>query len=153
MDVELAKPFIKAAMDVIGTMAFMTPRPGKPFVKKNTIATGDVTGLVGLTGENKRGSVSISFSKPCAVTMVKNMLGDDVQDIVQDVKDAVGEITNMISGQARAGLSEKGLVFAGSTPTVIMGDNHSITHIARSPIMAIPFETDAGGFTIEFCFE
>lgn len=154
MDVELAKPFMKAAIDVIGTMAFITPRPGKPFVKKNTIATGDVTGLVGLTGDgNKRGSVSISFSKSCAVAMVKNMLGDDIQDIMSDVKDAVGEITNMISGQARAGLAEKGLTLAGSTPTVIMGDNHSITHIAKSPIMAIPFETDAGNFTIEFCFE
>jgi len=153
MDVELAKPFIKAAMDVIGTMAFITPRAGMPFVKKNTIATGDVTGLVGLTGDGKRGSVSISFQKACAVAMVKNMLGDDIQDIVQDVKDAVGEITNMISGQARAGLAEKGLVLQGSTPTVIMGDNHSITHIAKSPIMAIPFETDQGNFTIEFCFE
>jgi chemotaxis protein CheX len=153
MDVELAKPFVKAAMDVIGTMAFITPRPGKPFVKKNSIATGDVTGLVGLTGDGKRGSVSISFSKACAVAMVKNMLGDDIQDILTDVKDAVGEITNMISGQARAGLSEKGLVFQGSTPTVIMGDNHSISHMSKSPIMAIPFETDAGSFTIEFCFE
>jgi hypothetical protein len=25
--------------------------------------------------------------------------------------------------------------------------------MSKSPIMAIPFETDAGGFTIEFCFE
>jgi len=152
MDVELAKPFIKAAIDVIGTMAFIKPIPGKPFVKKNSIATGDVTGLVGLTGD-KCGSVSISFSKKCALAMVKNMLGDDIQDIVNDVKDAVGEITNMISGQARAGLAEKGLVFQGSTPTVIMGDNHSISHMAKSPIMAIPFETEAGDFTIEFCFE
>ena len=152
MDVELAKPFIKAAISVISTMAFITPRPGKPFVKKNSMAQGDVTGLVGLTGE-KNGSVSISFSKGCAVTIVKNMLGDDISDIMNDVKDAVGEITNMVSGQARAGLAEKGLVFQGSTPSVIMGDGHTISHMAKTPIMAIPFETDHGGFTIEFCFE
>jgi chemotaxis protein CheX len=36
LDVELAKPFVKAGHDVIGTMAFITPRPGKPFVKKKT---------------------------------------------------------------------------------------------------------------------
>jgi chemotaxis protein CheX len=152
MDVELAKPFIKAAINVISTMAFMTPKPGKPFVKKNNMAQGDVTGLVGLTGD-KSGSVSISFSKPCAVAIVKNMLGDDIQDIMNDVKDAVGEITNMVSGQARAGLAEKGLIFQGSTPSVIMGDNHTISHMAKTPIMAIPFETESGNFTIEFCFE
>ncbi len=152
MDVELAKPFIKAAVSVISTMAFITPRAGKPFVKKNSMAQGDVTGLVGLTGE-KNGSVSLSFSRTCAVAIVKNMLGDDISDIMNDVKDAVGEITNMVSGQARAGLAEKGLVFQGSTPSVIMGDGHTISHMAKTPIMAIPFETDHGGFTIEFCFE
>jgi chemotaxis protein CheX len=152
MDVELAKPFIKAAIDVLSTMAFIQPKPGKPFVKKNNIATGDVTGLVGLTGD-KSGSVSLSFTRKCAVAIVKNMLGDEVEDIMQDVKDAVGELTNMISGQARAGLSEQGLTFQGSTPTVIMGDNHSISHVAKTPIMAIPFETEYGSFTIEFCFE
>lgn len=152
MDVELVKPFIKAAVSVLSTMAMVTPTVGKPFVKKNNLAQGDVTGLVGMTGA-KKGSVSISFSKACAVAIVKNMLGDDIQDIVNDVKDAVGEITNMISGQARAGLAELGMALQGSTPTVIMGDNHTISHIARTPIMAIPFMTDNGEFTIEFCFE
>ncbi|WP_320171172.1 chemotaxis protein CheX [Maridesulfovibrio sp.] len=152
MNVELAKPFIKAAVDVLSMMAMITPNPGKPYVKKTNTAMGDVTGLVGITGD-MNGTISITFSKSCAVAIVKNMLGDDIQDIVQDVQDAVGEIVNMVSGQARAGLAEQGMVFSGSTPSVIMGDNHSITHIATSPIMAIPFSTDAGEFTIEFCFQ
>lgn len=152
MDVELAKPFIKAAGDVLSTMAFIQPKAGKPFVKKNNVAQGDVTGLVGITGDGV-GSVSISFEKPLAVAIVKNMLGDEVEDILQDVKDAVGEIVNMVSGQARAGLVHQGYTFQGSTPTVIMGDNHSISHVSNSPIMAIPFTTEHGNFTIEFCFD
>lgn len=152
MKVELAKPFIKAAVDVLSMMAMITPKPGKPYVKKGKTAVGDVTGLVGITGDMS-GTISITFTKSCAVTIVKNMLGDDVQDILQDVQDAVGEITNMISGQARAGLVEQGLTFSGSTPSVIMGDNHSISHMASTPIMAIPFSSEAGEFTIEFSFE
>jgi chemotaxis protein CheX len=152
MNVELAKPFIKAAVDVLTTMAFIKPEVGKPYVKKDTVAAGDVSGMVGVTGE-KNGSVSLTFSKGCAVAIVKNMLGDEIDDIMQDVKDAVGELTNMISGQARAGLAEKGLVFEGSTPTVVMGDGHTISHMSKSPIMAIPFTTPNGDFTIEFCFE
>lgn len=152
MDVELAKPFIKATVEVLSTMAFITPKADKPYVKKNNIATGDVSGLVGLTGD-KIGSISISFDKKCAIAIVKNMLGDDIQDVIQDVKDAVGEIANMVSGQARAGLSEMGMSMQGSTPTVIMGDGHTISHVTNAPIMAIPFSTDDGKFTIEFCFE
>lgn len=152
MDVEMAKPFVKAAVDVLSMMAMVTPKAGKPYVKKGDTATGDVTGLVGVTGD-MNGSISISFSKSCAITVVKNMLGDDIHDIMQDVRDAVGEIVNMVSGQARAGLAEQGMIFAGATPTVIMGDNHSISHIVSAPVIAIPFTSDAGEFTIEFCFE
>jgi len=152
MDVELAKPFIKAAIDVLSTMAFIKPEVGRPYIKKNNVAAGDVSGMVGITGDQS-GSVSLSFSKGCAVAIVKNMLGDEIEDIMQDVKDAVGELTNMISGQARAGLAEQGLIFQGSTPTVVMGDGHTISHISRGPIMAIPFTTKDGDFTIEFCFE
>ncbi|MEF2146426.1 MAG: chemotaxis protein CheX [Desulfovibrionaceae bacterium] len=152
MDVALAKPFIKAAVDVLSTMAAITPVAGKPYVKKNNVAQGDVTGLVGFTGE-KNGSISITFTKGLAVTIVKNMLGEDVQDILEDVKDAVGEIVNMVSGQARAGLAQQGYVFQGSTPTVILGDNHTISHVTTETIMAIPFTAANGRFTIEFCFQ
>ncbi len=150
--VEIAKPFIKATINVLSTMAMIEPKPGKPFVKRDNTAIGDVSAVIGITGD-KNGSISVSFTKKCAIALVKSMLGDDVQDIVQDVKDAVGEITNMISGQARAGLSEMGMHFAGSTPSVIMGDNHSITHVTKEPVVAIPFSTDHGDFFVEFAFE
>ncbi len=152
MKVEYAKPFIKAVTDVLSMMAMITPKAGKPYVKKGNTANGDVTGLVGITGE-LNGSISITFTKSCAVAIVKNMLGDELQDVVQDVRDAVGEITNMISGQARAGLSEQGLNFSGATPSVIMGDNHTIAHVASTPVMAIPFSSEVGDFTVEFSFE
>lgn len=151
-DVELAKPFIKAAVDILGTMAMVQAKPGVPFAKKDNIAEGDVTGLVGLTGDRK-GSISISFGKACAVQIVKNMLGDAIDDILSDVKDAVGEITNMVSGQARVGLAEHGINLQSGTPSVIMGDGHIIKHVTTGTVVAIPFTTEAGTFTIEFCFE
>ena len=151
-DVEIAKPFIKATIDVLSTMAMITPKAGKPFVKKNNTASGDVSAVIGFTGD-KNGSFSVSFTKKCAIAMVKSMLGDDIQDILQDAKDAVGEISNMVSGQARVGLQEYGLSLAGSTPSVVLGDNHTITHISNQAVMAIPFDTEHGQFFIEFVFE
>ena len=151
-DAEIAKPFIQATKHVLSTMAMLDPTPGKPYVKKNNTAAGDVSAVVGLTGD-KHGSISISFSKACAVAIVKNMLGDDIQDIMQDAKDAVGEITNMISGQARAGLAQMGLAMQASTPTVIFGDNHTISHVSSGPVVAIPFSTAHGDITVEFCFQ
>ncbi|QJT10346.1 chemotaxis protein CheX [Oceanidesulfovibrio marinus] len=150
--VEIAKPFIKATVSVLSTMAMIEPEPGRPFVKKDNTATGDISAIIGVTG-SKNGSISVSFTKRCAIAVVKSMLGDDIEDILQDAKDAVGEIANMISGQARASLAEMGLNFAGSTPSVVMGDNHTITHITSNPVVSIPFSTAYGEFYVEFVFE
>jgi chemotaxis protein CheX len=150
-DVTFAKPFISATNNVLSTMAGITPVPGAPFVKKDNIACGDVSAIIGLTGE-KRGSISVTFSKKCAIALVRAMLGDDVQDIISDTKDAVGEICNMISGQARAGLAEVGIKCDGSTPSIIMGADHTVSHVTSSPVIAVPFTTPHGDFTIEFCF-
>ena len=150
-DVEIAKPFIKATQAVLSIMAKMDPKPGKPYVKTDYRAKGDVSAVMGLTGD-KNGSFSITFPKRVAVAMVKNMLGDDVQDIIADAKDAVGEITNMICGQARVGLTQLGISLSAGTPSIIFGDNHVITHMNKSPVIAVPFTTADGEFTLEFCF-
>ena len=150
--VEIAKPFIAAVTMVLSTMAGVTPAPGKPYVKKNLKASGDISAVVGITGAH-RGTISLTFTRSCAVYLVKAMLGDDISDIIQDTSDAVGEITNMVSGQARAGFSEMGIVLQGSTPSIILGDGHVISHVSSSPIIAIPFDTQAGNFTLEFCLE
>ncbi|WP_461832974.1 chemotaxis protein CheX [Desulfothermus sp.] len=151
MDIKLAKPFIEATVNVLSTMAMIKPKAKKPYIKDHNRALGDVSGIVGFTADGgKKGVMSVSFSKKCAIQIVKNLLGDDIENIVEDVQDAVGEITNMISGQARAKLAEMGITMEGATPTVIMGENHTITHITKDQIMAVPFTTEYGDFVVEF---
>lgn len=152
MDVKLINPFISATIEVLETMAFTKVNAGKPYLKKGGAAEGDVSGVIGLTGE-KNGSISISFSDTCIIKIVSNMLGEEYNSVNDDVKDAVGELTNMISGQARKALDEIGHTFNAAIPTVIVGKNHTISHITRGPMIAIPFDTADGPFTIEVCFD
>jgi chemotaxis protein CheX len=149
-DVDIARHFVKATIEILSVMAGIDASAGPPYIKKGAVAAGDVSAIVGVTGD-RAGSIAVSFSKPCAVALVKGMLGEDIQDALQDIQDAVGEIANMVSGQARAGLRELGLALSGSTPTVIIGDGHTIRHISPKPVIAIPFTTPDGGFTVEFC--
>lgn len=151
-NIDIARVFIKATTDVLSTMAGIEAVPGTPYAKKNPAAKGDVSAIVGVTGP-KRGTIAVSFPRACAVALVRGMLGDDVRDLTQDIRDAAGEVANMISGQARARLAAEGLTLQGATPTVIIGKNHSVSHAAASPVIAIPFATDAGEFTVEFCLE
>lgn len=151
-DITIAKHFIKATKDILGTMAGIAPREGKPFVRKNGPQEGNISAIIGVTGMRK-GSICVNFGREAAKELIVGMLGDDIVDEQQDMEDAVGEISNMISGQARASLDAEGLNMQGSTPTLITGSGHSIHYTASGPIIAIPFELGEGAFTVEFCFE
>ncbi|MCG8683925.1 MAG: chemotaxis protein CheX [Desulfobacterales bacterium] len=152
MDVKLINPFINATINVLETMAFVTVSAGKPYVKKDNIAVGDVTGVMGLTGV-AHGTIAVTFEEKCILTIVSNMFGEEMDRLNEDIADAVGELTNMISGQARRELDEVGKVFKAAIPSVITGRNHTIRHYSDGPKIAIPFNTDGGDFTIEVCFD
>lgn len=121
MNVEYINPFIDATLNVLKTMSRTEAMPGKPYLKKDQKALGDVSAVIGLTGE-ANGTI-------------------------------VGEISNMISGQARQQLEKTGKLLHGSIPSVIVGKNHQISHFTTYPVIAVPFETPEGGFTIEVCIE
>lgn len=150
MDVRFINPFLEATIDVLKTMAFVEPRPGKPYLKKDDLAKGDVSGIIGFTGP-ATGSMALSFSEGCILKIVSNMLGEEIKGINGDIKDAVGEITNMVSGAARKNLESLGLSISAAIPTVIAGKGHSVSHIMGGPSIIIPFETEQGPFVVDVC--
>lgn len=152
MDVTLINPFINATINVLETMAFLTTQAGKPYVKTDSVAVGDVSGVLGLTGV-ANGTIAVTFEEKCILVVVSNMLGETMGELNADISDAVGELTNMISGQARRELEEMGKIFKAAIPSVVTGKNHSIVHYTKGPKIAIPFSTEHGNFTIEVCFE
>jgi len=151
MDVKIINPFLEAAVNVLKTMAMIEPTAGKPFLKKNDSAFGIVSGIIGITGA-AQGSMSISFSDSCIKAIVTNLFGMEVNDINDEVKDAVGELTNMICGDARRRLDEEGISLKAGTPTVVAGENHTIHHIHNGPSIAVPFHTPSGDFVVEVAF-
>ena len=57
MKVEYINPFLNATTNVLKTMAFTEAKPGKPYRKDDEAATGDITGIIGITGATE-GSLS-----------------------------------------------------------------------------------------------
>ncbi|TSA46872.1 MAG: chemotaxis protein CheX [Deltaproteobacteria bacterium] len=150
MDVKHINAFIDSTVNVIKTMAFVDPIAGKPYVKTDNTAHGDVTGIIGLTG-SMRGSLAVTFTEGCIRKIVSNMLGEEFTSITDEIKDAVGEITNMISGDARKRLQYEGLTITAAIPTVVSGKGHVISHVLSGPSVIIPFSTDNGSFVVDVC--
>ena len=152
MKAEIINPFLEATISVLETMAAVESIPGKAYLKNGSVAKGDVSGIVGITGDTE-GSLSITFSKDCILYIVGRMFGENPDSINEEVKDAVGELTNMISGDSRRRLEEVGYHFSGSVPTVISGYSHEVRHITKGPVLSVPFHAQVGKFTLEVCFK
>jgi len=153
MNVTFVSPFLSSIMNVLSTMAQMEAKAGKPFYKKNKIAHGAVTGIIGMVGKQTRGTLAISFTEPAILEITKRMLGEEETGINETVIDMTGEITNMVTGGAKNLLTEQGYKFDMATPTVISGKDHVVNHKSGTPVIVVPFKTEAGDFFIEICFE
>ncbi|MDT8446002.1 MAG: chemotaxis protein CheX [bacterium] len=154
MKVEYINPFIIATKKVLSTMAFMESKPGKPALKDptNHKAMGDISAVIELTGES-RGSISISFTRNCILAVAQQMFGQEYADIDDEIVDMVGEIVNMVSGEARRELAKLGFHFSAGIPTTSQGEGHDITHFVEARVIMIPFETQAGKYYIEAAFD
>ena len=153
MNVEFVNPFLSSLVNVISTMAMLELKPLKPRLKKDEVARGDVSGLIGMVGPQTKGSFSVSFEEGLALEIMSRMLGEKPDGINEEVTDMVGEITNMVTGGAKKLLAEKGYDFDMATPMVVSGKGHTITHKSDGPIVIMPFEAESGSAHIEICFD
>ena len=152
MDVKFINPFLHGTIEVIKKMAFLEPRPGKVYLKETNMAHGDVSGIIGITGDSI-GSLAISFNEACICYIINSMLGESYREANQEVFDGVGEITNMISGVARSYMEKEGMAVYAAIPSVVYGKDHTVNHILNAPSIVIPFIMDGGSFVVDVCIK
>lgn len=149
MDARFINPFLKAATNVIETMAFTQVTAGKPHLKPDKHSFGAITGLIGVAGDKIAGNLIVSFDEASILAIVNKMIGEQFTSISQDVVDAVGEITNMICGGAKNELAEQGFTVGMATPVMIVGKGIELNQLSKAPVITIPFTTPEGAFVVE----
>ena len=146
-------PVLESMLKVLSTMAQLQPKVGKPALKNNQIACGEVSGIMSMVSAKARASLAITFTTPVICDIVKRMLGDEITEITDSARDLTGEMTNMVVGGAKNLFVTQGYDFDMSSPSVVSGKNHVIAHKFNGRTLILPFQTDAGEFFIEICFE
>ncbi len=149
MRADFVSALLNATVSVVNTMAEVATEPGRPYLKTDRLSRSDVTGIIGLAGEGVRGAFAIGFDRACILHIVSGMLGEEVTELDDDIRDAVGELSNMVSGAARATLDELYMSFDMAVPTVICALQHDVPLVTKAPVIVIPFTTEAGKFFTE----
>ncbi len=145
MKVQYINPFVESTRRVFKEMLYIDITPGKPFLYKpdKDKFNFDISGIIGLAGASI-GVIAISFSKVVALKIVSNFVNDEVKIFDENVTDSIGEIVNIISGNAKKGLEQYRLVI--SLPSIIKGFNHQINWVSGVPVVGIPFDSEKGSF-------
>ena len=156
MDAGFVNAHLVAVQNVFKTMLSTDIVMGKPTLKANKLTSADVTGVIGFAGD-KKGTFSLAFTRETAIFVYKTMVGEDAASVTAEVVDAIGEITNIISGQTRVEIEKLGYKLSAALPTVIVGSNVEVNFITKVPVIALPFtfqkDSVAGKMYLDFSFE
>lgn len=150
MQVEHINPFLKALTNTFTTMLAADAHRGELALGDPKVRMYPISGLIGLSGK-AHGMVVINLSTEVALKAASAMLMQEYTEIDDDVIDAVGELANMIAGQAKTDLEEYQL--SVGLPNVITGEGHAVRFPSASPPLAVPFKTDFGPLRLEVGFE
>ncbi len=145
---KLINPYISAVLDLMTTMAGLHVVRKDLFLKKNYRIFGDISGIMNFSGKIE-GSVTVSFPEELAKLIVSNIMGSSPSDISSDdLRDGVGELINIISGNAKASLAETEFSHEIALPAVIQGMGHQVRHPDGAPCIVVLFEAEGRPFAV-----
>ena len=138
MEVKFINPFVVAAQTVFKTMLSIDLSLGKPTLREAKTTSGDVTGIMSMVGD-KKGTIAISFREKGALFVFNSLMGDEASGVGPEVVDAIGELTNIVSGQARKEFENSGVNLKASIPMVVVGKGVETNFITKLPVVSLPF--------------
>lgn len=147
----LLEPFTDATKITLQEMAGVAVTVHSVYQKSKYKMFGDISAVIGLVSP-REGSLVLSFPEATANMVVQRILAGIADAPDSDmIRDCVGEIANVIAGQAKGILASTKYQFCFSTPTIIAGAGHEIRHKPDMPCLVIAFGSDVGDFALQLC--
>ncbi len=153
INAKYVNPFIEAAINVIKQVAKIQVRRGHLSFKAKPEPSFGVSIIVGVYGF-LTGQVVYSMKTEVAERLVEKMLvGKSPEERKVLYIDTLGELANMITGNATALLNQhKDLSLNITTPAIATGENISIT-LVQKPTLVLGLYTQYGPIEISIALE
>lgn len=145
---EVADKIVESTNEIFTGMVMMEIEAIDPPAEPIGQFKNSITGLIGLAGSFK-GVLAVHFTNDIAMAVTGSFLGLEVEEVNEDVHDAVGEIANMLGGDLKAILSDNGKDIQLSLPSTIGGEEYVFNSRDVGEQLLLAFKVPAGVFYVE----
>ncbi|AOY76590.1 chemotaxis protein CheX [Clostridium formicaceticum] len=146
MKAESVNSFFQATKDVFQLMLDIGIEQGKLGMVENMIPSKDANVVLGVTGDLS-GTILFSFPQKMILEMVKIMCGMEMDEIDSFVSSALGEVANIIGGNAATMLAANNYKCDIVPPQIFVGEYKSFS-MANEKALLLPLKTSIGEFDI-----
>ena len=148
---EFENSLIDATLEVFASMIFIDIAAEWPSAGSMPEIEPNLSSLIGFSGDLK-GILAIHCPSAVALGVTASMLGMEVTEINEDVKDAIGEVANMVAGGLKVALASDNKKIELAIPTTVIGKAIRTSGLSRATRVIVPFSSPLGRFGVELYF-
>ncbi|HEY5672095.1 MAG TPA: chemotaxis protein CheX [Malonomonas sp.] len=145
---DFAKKIIDSTEEIFSTMIFIDISAEEGLFEGKQILDCHVSSMIGLSGDISA-MLAIHCPGNIGLEIAGAMLGMELEEVDADVKDALGEIANMLAGGLKEKFAQENIHLELAIPTTVSGKGYSISSPTRSNRVIIPFNLKQGQFFVE----
>ncbi len=109
---------------------------------------GDISGIIGMVQSHLEGTLMLCMTFETMRDILPQVVGKSVSITHEMAVDAVGELTNMVFGQVKTELNQRGHQVKLGIPCVVSGKGHFVSQFHRGKYMIVPFHLDGKMFQV-----
>ncbi len=147
----IGEEIIAGIQEVFSTMLMVDLQAEEVIENGDCEINSNLTSMIGLGG-GIRGMLAIHCPADVARGITSGLLGMEIQELDEDVKDAVGEVANMVAGNLKVSYAKNGIDIELAIPTSIVGDSFAVSGMADANRVIAVMKAPEGPLWIELLF-
>lgn len=147
----IGEEIVKGIKDVFSTMLMVDLDDEAALINQRLSLPSNLSSMIGLGG-GIRGVLAIHCPAAVAKAITSSFLGMEVDDLNEDVKDAIGEIANMVAGNLKISFADEGIDIELAIPTSVVGESFNICGAAKAQRVIVPLKMHNDPFWVELMY-
>lgn len=149
-NIEFIEPIFNSTINIFSNFLQLDIKEKGISMRNPLVPKFEISAILGISGDKLEGKIVLNLSKKLAMKIYEILLNEKTDEFNEYVKDAVGEILNMITGNAKGEFQDKNIYYRLSTPFIVEGKDQTIKNVGNTPFVSSIYWTSQGFF--ELCY-